>query len=223
MGEYRDTVTRNAVHSGVSARLLGRVAPPLLVNRAVGVRRGLWLIANLVWLVLFGIVAFRVNEAALLIGLDGAYVANVVEQQARWAPVAIGLTSNFLQSLGNVWFPINAALVPSYAISLWLGGGTLDPIATYVFFSVELFVAAWLVAWWIGYGATVAAVAGWLVTLSAVPYLGLPKVYGILVTGDRGDRAIRYHATDKCKHGFGRGRLRRGPRPGSYETSRRMR
>jgi hypothetical protein len=141
----------------------------------------LFLGINLVSLVLFSAVAFRANEVNLLHGLDGAYVMTIVRQQALWGSgPLLALTSNPLQSLGNVWFGLKTTLMPEYALPLIWTHGDPAPVAYFTIFAAEAFLSAYLLGLCLGRGAGVAAVAGWVFVLTALPYFGLPKIYPIL-------------------------------------------
>src|SRR5438094_6069866 len=98
------------------------------------------LTVNLISLVIFGIIAFRLNNAYLLHGLDGSYIRTIVKQQSVWLGLWCGFTNNLFQSLGNVWFPLNTNLIPGYIVSLSLSGGLFNPIASYLLFSLEIFL-----------------------------------------------------------------------------------
>lgn len=140
----------------------------------------LLLAVNLCSLAIFGVIGFSRNETNLLHGLDGSYVLTYAKQQAHWGTTSFGFSNNFFQSLGNVWLPFNTTLIPAYAISSILNGGELDPVIVYSIFSVELFLAAYLIGRWLGFTESVSLISGWVLVLCAMPYFGHSKIYGIL-------------------------------------------
>ena len=68
--------------------------------------------------------SFQHNAKDLFHGFDGGLEATLIALQSRFAPNMLGFASNFLQGLGNVWFPLNASFVPEYVLSL-NGPGTI--------------------------------------------------------------------------------------------------
>ncbi len=141
----------------------------------------IFLLANLLSLIVFSVFAFRQNEVNLMHGLDGSYFMTIGKQQALWGSGSPwGLTSNVFQSLGNVWFPLKTTLMPEYAIPLMWNHGEPAPVAYFVAFAAEAFLAAYLLGLCLGRGAGVAAAAGWILALTVMPYFGLPKIYPTL-------------------------------------------
>lgn len=139
----------------------------------------LMLLVQLLSLVAFLLVAFDNNRAYLLFGLDGHYMMTIAKQQHVWMPMSAGLTNNFFQSLGNVWFPLNTALIPGYAISLFSNGGEIDPVLSYVIFSVELFAAVFILSMSLRQNWLVSAIAAWGLVLSVMPLFENAAVYPI--------------------------------------------
>jgi len=129
--------------------------------------------------VVLGIVAFRHNQATLLYGLDGNEMMTLAKQQFVWHANWLGFGNNVFQSLGNIWLPINMKLVPGYAFSLAVNGGDIDPVLSYLVFSIEVFLAAYFVSLWLGFGEVAATFSGWTVALLSMPYVGYPKIYSI--------------------------------------------
>jgi len=140
----------------------------------------LLLFVNLSSLILFGTLAFRLSAANLLYGLDGSYMMTIAKQQYVWTVPGFGLTNNFFQSLGNIWFPINTSFIPGYMLSLYLNGGEINPVVSYVIFSVELFLSAYLLCLLLRLGTVVATMASWGLVLAVMPYFGMAKVYPVI-------------------------------------------
>ncbi len=122
---------------------------------------------------------FHANSAFLFHGLDGAYVMSIANQQHVWSNTLLGLTNNFFQSLGNVSFPLNTSLVPSYVLSLHLNGGSLDPVVSYVFFAMELFAALYVFCYVTTRSPVIASSAAWGFVVLVMPLTGYAAVYGI--------------------------------------------
>ena len=151
------------------------------MNAVLDWRRAALFVVNLASLVLFGLVAFRLNQANLFYGLDGSEMMVLVKQQAMWGSGAAGFTSNVFQSLGNVWLPVNMNAIPAYIVSSWINGGELGQVIAYTVFSVELFLATYCLSRWLGFESTMAMLAAWGMVLSAMPYWGYGKIYPFLV------------------------------------------
>ena len=143
---------------------------------------------HLVSLIIFGIIAFRMNAPYLFLGLDGSYMLTIVKQQYWWTQLDAGFTNNYFQSMGNAWFPLNAKLIPGYMVSMVSNGGEVDPVVAYEVFSVELFLSAYILGLSLRLGPSVSAMAGWGLVLSVMPYYGLAKVSGLL-------SLVPHHAT----------------------------
>lgn len=156
-----------------------RVCFSRISPRPTGWLEAPFLALQLISLAAFGTIAFRDNQSNLLIGIDGSYIMTIVKQQHLWSTTLPGLTSNFFQSLGNVWIPLNAGLVPAYVFSFDSGSGLLDPVLCYTIVSIELFLAVYLLCRAITGNGAIAAMAGWGLVLLAMPIVGPPALYGI--------------------------------------------
>lgn len=134
---------------------------------------------NIISLVFLGVIVFSNNKARLFAGMDGAYVLTIAKQQALWMPSLTGFTNNFFQSTSNIWFPINTRLIPGYFVSSFVNGGTIDPVVSYIVFSIELFCGAYFLALALRQPTWAAATAGWALVMLAMPCAGLPAIYPI--------------------------------------------
>ena len=128
----------------------------------------------------FCAIAFGRNEPFLFHGLDGSYVLTLANEQLTWAGLQPGFTSNFLQSLGNVWFPMNAPAIPGYAIADLINRGSVDSVTPYVVFALEMFVTVLALARYVGLGWPLATVAAWSLALLAYPFFELPVLYALM-------------------------------------------
>jgi hypothetical protein len=135
------------------------------------------LATNLISLVAFCLVAFSLNEAYLLWNMDGLHFKVMAQKQVTWLPHLLGYSANPLESLGNVWYPLNMALEPGFLLARDPVTAELDVVLCYTLLSLELFCSTWLLATSLGLGGFVAALAGWLLLLLAMPLWGLPFLF----------------------------------------------
>jgi len=126
------------------------------------------------------LVVFSRNEAFLFHGLDGSYMLALARQQLQWTSFEPGFGSNFLQSLGNIWFPLNAHAIPGYALASVASDTAIDPVRAYTTFALELFLATAVIARAIGAGWAAALTSAWLLPLIAYPVAGLPVLYAVM-------------------------------------------
>ncbi|HYA29682.1 MAG TPA: hypothetical protein VEI95_12750, partial [Acidobacteriota bacterium] len=134
---------------------------------------------NFLSFVVFSFLSFKLNESHLFYGMDGGYMMDLVREQMEWLPLQLGFSNNFLQSLGNVWFPLNAYLTPGYAVSI-LNGGQVDPALSYTIFSSELFLATLWLGIFLCVRPILAVAIAWALCLLSFPYIGFPALYPIL-------------------------------------------
>ncbi|MEM7406426.1 MAG: hypothetical protein AAF458_14100 [Pseudomonadota bacterium] len=138
------------------------------------------LVLHLALLLAFCAVAFSRNAGQLLQGLDGTYMMVMAAQQTTWLETSTGVSSNLFQALGNIWIPLNMNLLPAYLVGLLAGGGgEVNPLAAYLVFVVELFLACYLFARLVRLRDTTALLGAWLLSLIAMPVFGAAKIYGI--------------------------------------------
>lgn len=155
-------------------------------------RTALMLLAQILSLLAFLLIAFHDNRPYLLHGLDGAYMKIIAKQQHIWTHMSFGLTNNLFQSLGTVWFPLNTQLIPGYALSLLLNGGEVAPAVSYVIFSLGLFVAVFILSISLRQDWLVSAMAAWGLTLSVMPVFGKGVVYPVFDLVPHGATSIAW-------------------------------
>ncbi|MEO0248898.1 MAG: hypothetical protein ABIN58_05015 [candidate division WOR-3 bacterium] len=139
----------------------------------------LFMFIHMACLIMLGFVAFSLNASYLLNGLDGSYLKVMARQQFLWGGMDLGYTNNFFQSLGNIKDHVNTNVIPGYLLSLYLNAGELDPVISYVIFSLELFASTYLICLVLRVCHVVAALAAWGLVVSGLPYFGLPWIYPI--------------------------------------------
>lgn len=125
---------------------------------------------------------FSHNLSFLFYGMDGQYMMNLASKSMRWKEDALGLTGDMMQGLGSVSFPTHLKLFPGYAVEIFFSKNPvfINKVLPYVFFSLEFYLASFIVSRFIGLGWRTSIFAGWLLPLMAYPYYGLPTVYSIM-------------------------------------------
>ena len=131
---------------------------------------------NVISFFLLSLTAFRHNSLYLFHGLDGRFEVSLVTQSALFVPPILGLTNDFIHGLGNVWFPLNAMLIPGYMLAQSTPGEFTNFALTYAICATELFVATYLAARLAGCSTAVALFASWLLALLVFQYVGWNKI-----------------------------------------------
>jgi hypothetical protein len=124
--------------------------------------------------------AFSVHSTQLFDFLDGAYYLVMARQQWEWLPLQLGLTNNFFQSIGNVWFPVNTRLLPAFLLSSSATTGETDRVLAYVVFALELFLATFALGWSLRIGFSTALLAAWLLPVLALPFFATSVIDVVL-------------------------------------------
>jgi len=163
-------------------RSVGR-APDSAMVRPSHEARMAWvgLVINLLSFVVLSALAFSNNQEYLFYGLDGNYMRSLAKDQVTWKGLEFGFGNNFFQSMGNVWFPLNEALLPGFRLAALWHRGVIDPVVAYVIFSIELFVVSYLIARRVGMDWAVSLFTAWVLPLVCLPYVGLPVLFHIMV------------------------------------------
>ncbi|MCH9051418.1 MAG: hypothetical protein IIA72_10090 [Proteobacteria bacterium] len=162
-------------------RELGTVAGPSLRfseitgDQAVSSRDLWYLAAHFGSLVLLSVVAFTgvrdfSDESLLFYSFDGTYVLNHAANQWEWAEFVPYLGMNMLHSNGNMWYPLNANLIPAYVIAQSLFDVYTWPVAALTILAAELFLATWFLTVCLGFGPRIGLAAGWIVPLASLPF-----------------------------------------------------
>jgi len=137
---------------------------------------------NLSILLTISFLAFQKNHAHLLAYFDGSYMMELIRQQLKWelAPYT-GFTSNIFQSLGNVYFPLNAKLIPAYFISAKICGGMADKTFSHLILSLEIYVSIYLFCVNFKFKPLCGLLAGAFFLYLIFPYAGAPPIYNFFV------------------------------------------
>jgi len=133
---------------------------------------------NLIVLIALSYYAFSKSKSFLLFSLDGTYMMDLVRQNFQWGKsLSLGFTNNIFQSIGNVHFPLNSNLTPGYYFSALLNEGILNPVTSYLIFSIEIFTTIYIFSTTLNFKNLCALSASWLFVILAYPYLGAPQLY----------------------------------------------
>jgi hypothetical protein len=128
-----------------------------------------WWAGSLLSFVALAAVAFSHYSQALFYRFDGSFILTHAVTQPRWAAPCFDLSANFLEGLGDLWFPITTKWDPGFLIG-GLFGQRLMPVVACVIFAVEFFVSTLLLARCIGAGFVTALTGAWLGPLFTLPF-----------------------------------------------------
>lgn len=131
--------------------------------------------------IIFSMVAFYINKLYLFYGEDGHYMMNLARGEIVWRGLEVGLTNNFLQSLGDVWFPLNTVLIPGYLVATLTNDNIMSAIMAYAIFSFEFFIVGLAISRYIGLNWLSAFVSAWTLPLLAFPYHKYSILYPIML------------------------------------------
>jgi hypothetical protein len=153
-------------------------------SKAVAIDRSYVLCVSINFICFIGVMylSFFRNRGHIFAGLDGSYVLTIVRDQPVWALRGIGFSANLLQGLGDIWFPMNAQMLPGYLIPTQLLG--IEAIAdakfqalSYTVFASELFLASGIVGRTVGLGRATSLLGAWLAPVLLFPVTGVPLIY----------------------------------------------
>lgn len=136
-------------------------------------------ILNLVSFVVFFSICLKSDY--LLVGSDGQFMREIAREQFARLPHQLGFSNNFLQGLGNIWFPLNTRIVPGYVTFDYFSNQIAAVTAAYVVFSLELFLATTLAGRICRLPWSTCLAAAWILPLIAMPVFGFPSLYVIMV------------------------------------------
>ena len=114
-------------------------------------------------------VAFFQYSQALFYRFDGRFILTHATTQARWMAPGFELSANFLEGIGDLWFPI----ATKWSLGLSVGGlfdQKLMPVVACVIFAAELFLSTLVLARCIGAGFVTGLAAAWLGALFTLPF-----------------------------------------------------
>ena len=118
------------------------------------------------------------NLDYLFYGLDGNFMRLLTYTQSEWNPSSFGLGINYLQSLGNITFPVNLKFIPGFYVLSKNIESLVIP--AYLIFSIELFLSALLTSKILGLNKDIQIISGWLLVSLMIPISGLPVLDEIM-------------------------------------------
>jgi len=134
---------------------------------------------NLASFFILSLVAFRGNAPYLFYAYDGQFEVSLVILDSLFVPPQIGLTNNYVQGLGNVWFAISPKIFLEYFLSLSRAGEFTNFALAYAVSATELFAGSFLLARMIGVSRPAALIAAWALPLLTFQFVGWPLIWNI--------------------------------------------
>lgn len=112
----------------------------------------------------------------VFVGLDGTYILTLVKNQHDFMGFSPSLGMNFLQSQGNVFFPMNTYFIPSFLFFHIFNDGVVDKILAASSFAFGLYFATWFVASSIGFRPSVSLISAWTI-VAIIAFANPPVIY----------------------------------------------
>ena len=137
------------------------------------------LTVNFLSFLALSLLAFRINQVNLLAGLDGSYFLTLAKHQFQWTTFALGFTNDFIESNGNIAFPVNFHLVPGYILGRLAGGPDINRWVCYSAAASELFLGTYVLSRALQLPALTATLAAWAMPLLSLPYVNWPLLYPV--------------------------------------------
>jgi hypothetical protein len=123
--------------------------------------------------------AFARNINALFYHFDGSYMFVDARDQLRHGEPLFEYANNFLQSIGNIQFPVNANLLFFYWPIAWFSDYSVAKIACYLVIAAIVFASTYAMARMLAVPRRVSLVAGWIVGFTTCPFVPLWYFYPI--------------------------------------------
>jgi hypothetical protein len=127
-----------------------------------------WTASFLSFIALVAVAFFQYSQA-LFYRFDGRFILTHATTQARWMAPGFELSANFLEGIGDLWFPIATKLSLGLSVG-GLFGQNLMPVVACVIFAAELFLSTLVLARCIGAGFVTCLAAAWLGALFTLPF-----------------------------------------------------
>jgi hypothetical protein len=128
-----------------------------------------WVAGSLLSFLALAAVAFSHYRHTLFYRFDGSFILTHAVSQPRWAAPGFGLSANFLEGIGDLWFPIATRWDPGFFF-----GGLFDqrvmPVIASLIFALEFFLSTFVLARSIGAGIVTALAGAWLGALFTLPF-----------------------------------------------------
>ncbi len=128
----------------------------------------------------FGILALYLNRGELFIGLDGSYMRELARRQFEWGLSPFSASMDWFQGVGDVYFPLNFRLLPSFIAGALFGSTVAAKVVTYGIVLVELSVAVILFGLSLGASRLVSIAAALVTCIGLLPFSHPTLIYGLL-------------------------------------------
>jgi hypothetical protein len=152
--------------------------PPVV--RDFKIMRWTAFVANILAFSVCASLAFMRNINALFYHYDGSYMFTEARDQLHFGQPLSGYANNFLQSIGNIQFPINAKLLIFYWPIGWFSDLRVSKVVCYVMVAAIVFASTYAMARLLSQPRRVALIAGWIMGFTACPFVPLWYFYPIL-------------------------------------------
>jgi len=123
---------------------------------------------------------FRLRASEIFIGFDGGYILNFATRQLRSDSEFLTLNSDFLSSLGHIYYPTNFKLYPSFWFLYFIRNINTAKASLLSIELLELSCATYLFVRTVGLSRAVAVIASSVVCICLFPFFGLGLVFSLL-------------------------------------------
>jgi hypothetical protein len=128
--------------------------------------------------------ALYFKHAQLFASFDGGYFRELARRQFEWHVPIFSASMDLFQGLGDISFPLNLTLFPSFIVALPFGSGTAAKVVTYGWILAELSIATLLFGRSLGASRHISVAAALLTCLLYFPLYGRPGlIHMILAVG----------------------------------------
>lgn len=132
-------------------------------------------------LFILSVFAFTYNRGLLLQGNDGPTNISIAEAETFLTGISPYLHSNFLEGIGNIFFPFNLTFQPGFWLSAHGNMTAISQGLLYTWFAIQLFVSVLFIGYNYGFSKRTSYGAAWLLTLIAFPYFSMWRIYPLTV------------------------------------------
>ena len=87
-----------------------------------------------------------------------------------WTEFDLSFSMNFLQSIGNIWLPLDTTVIPGFFFSSFFTDGILNPVISSTYFAVELYLATFILSRCLGFSPAFSIFPAWFLPLISMPY-----------------------------------------------------
>ncbi len=138
---------------------------------------------NFIIFSLFSFISFSINADSLFSQQDGNHWKLLANLQYSFSSFEIGFSSQILQSLNNIKFPVNFYLIPEFFIPALSNNLKIQPIYSYTLLSLSMFSVNYYTAITFGFRISVAVISSWLLLLTIAPFIREGLVYPMFAIG----------------------------------------